>query len=144
METNGKPNGNQTETEVSIGKSSVGEGSVAATSLPALVRDGNGLILLSDVDYNQLCEDLGESELSRVISYLSGYCRLHGKSYTDWPFAIRKASEEGWGLKAVGPSTDHQPSPERIQKSNGRLDKFLAEIQEKESGEKLNLEAVDS
>ena len=106
-----------------------------AAEPPTPARDDNGLILLSDADYNQLREELGESELSRVISYLSGYCRLHGKTYPDWPFAIRKAFKEGWGLKATGqasdPVTDFRPSTERIQKNNEWLDTFLAEQEAK-------------
>lgn len=43
-----------------------------AAEPPAPARDDNDLILLSDADYNQLREELGENELSRVISYLSG------------------------------------------------------------------------
>lgn len=111
-----------------------------AAEPPTPARDDNGLILLSDADYNQLCEELGESELSRVILYLSGYCRLHGKSYPDWPFAIRKASKEGWGKPAPGkgtaPTTDFQPSADRIKENNDWLDSFLAEQQKKEGGGK--------
>lgn len=105
-----------------------------AAAPPALARDDNDLILLSDADYDQLRTELGESELSRVISYLSGYCRLHGKVYPDWPFAIRKASREGWGLSSSKPGSkggaDFQPTADRIQKNNAWLDGFLEKQKE--------------
>lgn len=107
----------------------MGEGESAAAAPPSLARDDNDLVLLSDADYDQLRTELGESELSRVISYLSGYCRLHGKVYPDWPFAIRKASVEGWGISSSKPGskggTDFQPTADRIQKNNAWLDSFL-------------------
>lgn len=118
-----------------------------AAEPPTPARDDNGLILLPDADYNQLCEELGESELSRVVSYQSGYCHLHGKSYPDWPFAIRKASKEGWGKPAPGKGTasvaDFQPSADRIRKNHEWLDGFLAEQAKKEgSGKWDNLPGV--
>lgn len=119
------------------------ERELAATP-PALARDENGLILISDEDYGKLRDELGGEELNRVVAYLSSYCRLHGKSYPDWPFAIRKASSEQWGIKPSGsaPSPDcFQPTPDRIKKNAERLDKFLEE-QETGGTKKWNLKTT--
>lgn len=112
------------------------EGDSAATP-PARSRDGNNLIFLSDTDYDQLRDDLGESELSRVILYLSDYCRLHKKTYPDWPFVIRKASRERWGIKPSNSTSTPeslQPTADRIRKNNDWLDSFLAKQAEAKSG----------
>ena len=49
----------------------------SAAQPPAPTRDENGLIYLSDRDYEALQTELGAAELQRVITYLSNYCRLH-------------------------------------------------------------------
>ena len=110
-----------------------------AAEPPAPARDENGLIFLSDKDYQKLEAELGSTELQRVISYLSSYCRLHGKTYPDWPFTIRKAAREGWGKPVPGKGAakgpqGYQPSAERIQRNNDWLDAFLAEQQKKQEG----------
>ena len=115
------------------------ERDAAAPRSPA--RDSRNLIFLDDVQYKDLAAELGESELTRCINYLSEYCSMHNKRYHDWPTVIRKASREQWGKRttkgetrpgyAPG-TTNFQPSAERIRKNNEWLDKFLAEQREKE------------
>lgn len=113
----------------------------AAAPPPAPARDENGLIFLTDKDYEALQTELGTAELKRVIQYLSTYCRTNGKQYKDWPFVIRRASREGWGKpdpskgasKTISPGTDLQPTQDRIQKNNDWLDAFLAEQAAKEA-----------
>lgn len=107
-----------------------------AAAPPPLARDSRSIVFLDDGQYKALVADLGEQELGRCVSYLSEYCSTHGKSYRDWPTMIRKASREGWGLSSPSSgskgNTDFQPSLERIQKSNERLDAFLAEQEKKD------------
>ena len=113
----------------------------AAQPPPTPARDENGLIFLSDKDYQELEAELGAAELQRVITYLSSYCRLHGKTYPDWPFAIRKAAHEGWGKpvpgkgapKGIQPGVDLQPDTKRIQQHNDWIDAFLEEQRRKEA-----------
>lgn len=104
----------------------------AAVPPTAPARDENGLVFISDKDYQELDAELGGAELQRVVSYLSSYCRSSGRKYDDWPFVIRRASKEGWGLssKPSGGSTtpgSFQPTQERIQQHNSWIDDFLAE-----------------
>lgn len=114
-----------------------------AAAPPPLARDSRSIVFLDDGQYKALVADLGEQELGRCVSYLSEYCSTHGKSYRDWPTMIRKASREGWGLSSPSSgskgNTDFQPSLERVQKSNERLDAFLAE---QEGKSKWNLSGI--
>lgn len=107
------------------------QGQGAAAAPPPLARDSRNMIFLDDGQYKALVADLGESEVARCVSYLSEFCAMRGKPYSDWDAAIRKCSREGWGLSSPSPgskgNTDFQPSLDRIQKSNERLDAFLAE-----------------
>ena len=100
------------------------------------------MIFLDDGQYQALVADLGEAETKRCINYLSEYCSMKGKQYRNWDATIRKASREGWGKSSRPGSsggTDFQPSLERIQKSNARLDAFLAEqAKPKDWGAKTN------
>lgn len=101
-------------------------GSAAAPS--ARARDDRNLIFLSDAQYDALVTDLGQQEVDRCITYLSEYCAMHNKRYSDWDAAIRKCSREKWGASRSksGGSTDFQPSMERIRKNSEWLDKFFA------------------
>lgn len=149
--TNGDQNRNELKkTELnqikSEPKGSEPKKGAAQPPAPAPARDENSLIFLSDEDYEALKKELGDVELARVINYLSTYCRSSGKRYNDWPFVIRRASAEKWGVKPSGGSTtpgDFQPSSDRIQQHNAWIDGFLEE-QKKQQGSKSrwDLEAI--
>lgn len=117
----------------------------AAQPPTAPARDTDGIICISDEDFEKLQTELGQGELDRIVSYLGRYCLETGKRYANWPAIIRRASKEGWGIKLSGSSTtpgSFQPTQERIQRNNDWLDAFLAEQQKKEADDRWNLEAI--
>ena len=107
---------------------------------PAPARDADGVVIVSDADFEKLRVELGEQELNRVITYLGGYCASNGKRFKDWPATIRRAAREGWGKKPAGkgaqagtsPGTDTTASTDRVQQNNEWLKQFLAEQEAKE------------
>lgn len=101
-----QPDGDQVETEVSIGEVSIGkvsegEGS-KANKPPAPARrkyGGYGWIRLTDDEHARLEHDLGAVELARCIAYIDESAQGNGNKnkWRDWNLVIRRCSREGWG-----------------------------------------------
>lgn len=116
------------------------DGSAAVPPAPA--RDPDGIICISDEDFEKLQTELGKPELDRVMGYLGSYCASTGRRYASWTATIRRASKEGWGkpntgkgvLKALSPGVDLQPDAKRIQQHNDWIDGFLRSQGEQRRG----------
>ena len=119
----------------------------AAQPPTAPARDTDGIICISDEDFEKLQTELGQGELDRIVSYLGRYCLETGKRYANWPAIIRRASKEGWGIKPSGGSTtpgSFQPTQERIEQHNAWIDDFLEEQKKQQEGKsRWNLEAIE-
>lgn len=126
MATNGLPNGNQMATEVSLGKSSIGKGSIEgreADTPPAPTRQARksygvfGWVKLTDDEYNRLLNDLGEAEVKRCIAYVdeSAQTTNNKNKWRDWNLVIRRCSRDGWGLTTRSQNAqDHGSSADRL------------------------------
>lgn len=108
VETNGLPNGNQMETEVRLGKVSIGKDSIEskADKPPAPAKQARkafgefGWVKLTDDEYNRLLNDLGEAEVKRCIAYVDESAQATGNKnkWRDWNLVVRKCHKQGWGL----------------------------------------------
>ena len=117
----GIPNDNQVgaswETQVRLGKDSIGKSSVvkesAAAAPPAPAprpkpekhKYGTyGWVRLTDAQYAKLVKDLGQAELDRCIAYVdeSAQSNSNKNKWSDWNLVIRKCNREGWGRNRGG------------------------------------------
>ena len=145
--------GDQNRTEQNLSEQNLSEselkGSEAAQPPHTRARDPDGIICISDEDFEKLQNELGKPELDRVVSYLGRYCMETGKRYASWPAIIRRASREQWGVtsKPSGGSTtpgSFQPTQERIEQHNAWIDSFLEEQRkQQDSKSRWNLEAIE-
>lgn len=140
-ETQAKPSGNrekdmETDMDMETETDTERETETAAQPPPAPARDPDGIVCISDEDFEKLQNELGRNELDRVIGYLGSYCASTGRRYANWTATVRRASADGWGLtskqsntapKAGQAGVDYQPSIERIKANGDWLDKFLEE-----------------
>lgn len=109
-ETNCQPSdnqvGNNLATEVRLGKSSIGKGSIGeskAVKLPTPVRQKHGTygwVRLAEEEYARLVADFGEAETLRCINYVDESAQSTGNKnkWRDWNLVIRKCHRDGWGL----------------------------------------------
>lgn len=119
MTTNGIPDDNQRYTEVSIGKSTLGEAtlgeSIQAAEPPTRTTKKKyrsfGVyewVKLTQEQYDDLVIDLGQSELDRCIQYVDESAQATGNKnkWKDWNCVIRKCSREKWGFRNTGSKPD--------------------------------------
>lgn len=90
-----------------------------------------GWVKLTDSEYNRLLHDIGETEVKRCIAYIdeSAQSSANKNGWKDWNLVIRRCHRDGWGLKnsrQMQPTTNTQPSKERIRKNADWLDEFLS------------------
>jgi hypothetical protein len=112
MTTNGIPKVDQRETQVRLGKDSIGKVSIGesiappSAATPALEKKLTrkkygqyGWIKLSDEEYSRLLNDLGETELKRCIAYIDEAAQSNGNKnkWRDWNLVIRRCSRDRWG-----------------------------------------------
>lgn len=104
-ETNCQPSDNQVgdnlATEVSIGKSSIGESKADKPPAPTRQKYGSfGWVRLTEEEYTRLVADFGEAETLRCINYVDESAQSTGNKnkWRDWNLVIRKCHRDGWGL----------------------------------------------
>lgn len=76
-------------------------GGTAAPEKPERHKHGQyGWVKLSDAEYSNLLNDLGETELNRCITYVDESAQSNGNrnKWKDWNLVIRKCHREGWGM----------------------------------------------
>ena len=56
---------------------------------------------LSDAEYAQLLDELGEAELARCIAYIDESAQSTGNRnhWQDWGLILRRCSRECWGIR---------------------------------------------
>ena len=144
--TFGIPDGSQAvdqmETQVRLGKVSLGEVSIgeereeqppaapAPPPPPKAVRHKHGeygWVKLTDEQYQKLLTDLGPAELQRCITYVdeSAQRNRNKNKWSDWNLVIRKCHREGWGLRG-----QNRPQGNGFQTSNP----FMEMLQEERGG----------
>lgn len=111
--TLGIPNDNQMETQVRLGKDSIGKYSIEEDSIgkdnivdiekkkkeKASTKHKHGEyknVLLTDDEYNKLLEQYGSSSLETIITYLDEYIEMKGTKYKSHYLVIKK-----WAAKAA-------------------------------------------
>ena len=104
--TFGIPNGYQMETQVRLGKDSIGKDSIdipdsdepaPVSKKPVKHKYGEyNHVLLTDPEYEKLCKDFGEDIANRAITYLDEAIEMKGYKYKSHNLAIRK-----WVIDAV-------------------------------------------
>lgn len=109
----GIPNDNQMETQVRLGKDSIGKYSIEEDSIDkdnivdmekkkkekASMKHKYGEykhVLLTDDEYNKLLEQYGSSGIEEIITYLDEYLEMKGTKYKSHYMVIKK-----WGAKAA-------------------------------------------
>lgn len=110
--TNGLPNGSQMETEVRLGKVSIGKVSIESKAdkppTPTKVSRKSygefGWVKLTDDEYKRLLNDLGEAEVKRCIAYVDESAQSTGNKnkWRDWNLVVRKCHKQGWGQQKNG------------------------------------------
>ena len=60
-----------------------------------------GWVELSDREYTQLLDELGEAELARCIAYIDQSAQSTGNRnrWQDWGLILRRCSRESWGIR---------------------------------------------
>ena len=105
--TSGKPNDDQRETEVRLGKDRIGKDIESEADkpphAPAPERHKHGRygwVKLSNEEYSRLLNDLGEAEVKRCIAYIDESAQSTGNKnkWRDWNLVIRRCSKGRWGL----------------------------------------------
>lgn len=66
-------------------------------------------VKLTDEQYSNLLDDLGEEELARCIRYIDESAQSTGNKnkWKDWNLVLRKCHREGWGLNRNGGRSEH-------------------------------------
>ena len=107
--TTRQPSDNQTATEVSIGKDSIGKVSTESMAdkpptspKPTKKSFGEyGWVKLTEDEYNRLVNDLGEDEAKRCITYVdeSAQSTNNKNKWRDWNLLVRRCHRDKWGMK---------------------------------------------
>jgi len=65
-----------------------------------------GWVELSDAEYAQLLDELGEAELARCIAYIDESAQSTGNRnhWQDWGLILRRCSRESWGIRQEKPA----------------------------------------
>jgi hypothetical protein len=106
------PDGNHLDTQVRLGKDSIGKDSKSTgaaappptkpkPSKPERHKHGEyGWVLLSQDEHARLLADLGPEELNRCIKYVDESAQSTGNKnkWKDWNLVIRRCAKQKWGL----------------------------------------------
>lgn len=73
--------------------------------VPRLARGEYGYVKLTDEEYKQLTDDLGQTEAERVVAYIDESAAMTGNKnkWKNWNLVLRKASREKWGAREKQP-----------------------------------------
>ena len=97
LDTVGIPNDTQLETQVRLGKDSIGKESKKA--LPRHSRGENGWVKLTDKELTSLVEKHGQAIVDYYIQYIDESAQIsrNKNKWQDWNRVIQKAIREKWG-----------------------------------------------
>lgn len=123
--TEWQPSDNQRETEVRLGKVSLGKESIDAplaalssaperSEKPIRKKYGRyGWVRLTEEEYIRLSNDLGQAEVERCIAYVDESAQSSGNKnrWRDWNLVLRRCHRDGWGL---GKSANQPQTRERV------------------------------
>lgn len=121
----GIPDGNQRLTQVRIGKDRLGKDSLGegneASPAARHTRGQHGYVKLNDEEYSRLVQDLGQTELDRVIAYVDESAAATGNKnkWKDWNLVLRKASREKWGTRSNQKQNQGATDDDKCYSKNG-------------------------
>ena len=89
-----------------------------------------GWVKLSEQEYLQLSNDLGENEVKRCIAYLDESAQSTGNKnkWRDWNLVIRRCNRDRWGLKDTATPEPIQRKQYKTVVVNGEEVDILADI----------------
>ena len=100
--------------KVSIDKDSIGKDSIGEDIPPAPEKETKHTygeykhVRLTDKEYNTLCQDFGDMQTEKAITYLDEYIEMKGTKYKSHYMAMRK-----WVFDALREKTQKKPTTEQ-------------------------------
>jgi hypothetical protein len=90
---------------------------------PTHARGEYGWVKLTDAQYANLVEKLGETELKRCITYVDQSAQGNGNKngWKDWNLVVQRCHREGWGLRSAKNNTPKPDTPEQRHQSAQNL-----------------------